>query len=163
MEEILHSGLHWSLINFTIFVSLLFFLLKKPVKEFWEGRAGQIRFDIEEGEKLGREAKSRYENLRKSIARLDSDVHDLVLSLEREGEMEKKRLMEEGKRRSDRLKEDTVRILDQEFRKARESLKEQAAAIALETAEKMVRENLSGEDQKRLSDEYMTGLERQAV
>jgi F-type H+-transporting ATPase subunit b len=163
MEEILHSGLHWNLINFSIFVGLLFFFLKKPVKEFWEGRAVRIRFEMEEGEKLGREAKARHENLRKSVARLESDAADLARSLEREGEMEKKQLQDEGRRRAERLKEDAARILDQEARKAREFLKEQAASLALETAEKLVLENLKPEDQKRLSEQYLSGLERQAV
>ncbi|HSA58794.1 MAG TPA: ATP synthase F0 subunit B [bacterium] len=163
MDALLHSGIHWSLINFSIFVSLLFFFLKKPVKEFWESRAGRIRFEIEEGEKIGREAKSRHENLRKAMSRLEAESRDLVLSLEREGELEKKQLMEEGKKRSDRLKEDGLRILDQEARKARESLKGQVASLALETAERMVRENLKAEDQKRLSDDYMAGLERQSL
>lgn len=163
MNELIHSGVHWNLINFSIFVGVLFFFLRKPVKEFWESRSGRIRFEIEEGEKLGREAKSRHESLRKTISRLDAETQELVLFLEREGEMEKKQLMDEGKRRSERLKEDGRRILDQEARKARESLKGQVAALALETAEKLVRENLKAEDQKRLSDGYLAGLERQSL
>jgi F-type H+-transporting ATPase subunit b len=160
MEEMLHSGLHWNLINFSIFVGLLFFFLRKPVKEFWEGRAVRIGFEIQEGEKLGRDAKARHDDLQKRVSRLDSDAQNLVLALEREGDLEKKQLQEDGNRRVARLRDDTARILDQEARKARETLKEQVAALALETAEKLIRENIRGEDQKRLSDGYLIGLER---
>jgi F-type H+-transporting ATPase subunit b len=160
MEEMLHAGLHWNLVNFAIFVGLLFFLLRKPVKEFWESRAGRIGFEIQEGEKMGREAKARHDNLQKRVSRLDSDAQSLVLALEREGELERKQLQDDGNRRVSRMKDDSVRILEQEARKAREALKEQVAALAVETAEKMVRENIRGEDQKRLSDEYLAGLER---
>jgi len=163
MEEILHSGIHWNLINFTIFVSILFFFLRKPVKEFWASREGQIRFDLEESARLGKEARTQNEEARRLVSRLDIDAKDLLLSLEREGEMEKKQLIEEGIRRSERLKQDNVRIIEQESRRAHEALKAQTAALALETAEKMIRDNLQPSDQKKLSDDYITGLERRAV
>lgn len=163
MHELLHAGIHWSLLNFAIFVGLLFFFLKKPVKEFWVSRAGEIRFELEEAARLSREAKGQHEQLQGLLSRLDAESKDLILSLEREGEMEKKRLMEEGKRRSERLKEDAVRIVEQEARKTRETLKEQVASLSLETAEKMIRDSLRDEDQKRLSDEYLSGLERRTV
>lgn len=163
MEELLHSGIHWNLINFSIFVGLLFFFLRKPVKEFWASREGQIRFEIQEAEQLGREAKSHYEEARRLASRLETDAKELTMRLEREGEMEKKQLMEEGTKRSERLKEDVVRILDQEMRKTREFLKEQTATLALETAESMIRDQIQTQDQKKLSDEYLAGLERQAV
>lgn len=163
MEELLHSGIHWSLINFSIFVGLLFFFLRKPVKEFWASREGQIRFEVQEAERLGREAKSQYEEARRLTSRLDSDAKELIQRLEREGEMEKKQLTEEGIKRSERLKQDGERVMEQESRKARELLKEQTAALALEIAESTIRDNIQPQDQKKLSDDYLSGLERLAV
>jgi F-type H+-transporting ATPase subunit b len=163
MHEILEAGIHWNLINFAIFVGMLFFFLRKPVQEFWKSREGQIRFELQESERVGREAKTQHDELKTMLSRLDSESKDLVLTLEREGEMEKKQLMEDGQRRSERLKLDATRIIDQEGRKAREMLKEQVATLALETAEKMIQENIQAQDQQRLADQYVTGLERQAI
>lgn len=163
MHEILEAGIHWSLINFAIFVGVLFFFLRKPVQEFWKSREGQIRFELEESERLSREAKAQNDELKTRLSRLDSESKDLILSLEREGESEKKQLMEEGQRRSERLKKDAIRIIDQEARKARETLKEQVAGLALDTAEKMIQDNIQPQDQQKLSDQYVSGLERQAV
>lgn len=163
MHEFLEAGIHWSLINFAIFVGLLFFFLRKPVKEFWASREGQIRFEIEASERLSREAKAQNDELKKTISGLETEAKNLTLSLEREGEMEKKQIMDEGQRRSERLKQDSVRIMDQESRKAREVLKEQVANLALETAEKLIQENIQAQDQQRLSEQYIAAVERQAV
>ena len=163
MHEFLEAGIHWSLINFAIFVGLLFFFLRKPVKEFWASREGQIRFEIEESERLSREAKVQNDELKKTISGLDAEAKSLTLSLEREGELEKKQIVDEGQRRSERLKQDSVRIMDQESRKAREVLKEQVANLALETAEKLIQENIQAQDQQRLSEQYISAVERQAV
>jgi F-type H+-transporting ATPase subunit b len=161
MHEFFESGMHWNLINFAIFVGVLFFFLKKPVKEFWASREGEIRFAIEEAERVSREAKNQYDDLKGVLARLDAETRALILSLEREGEMEKKQLTDDGLKRAERLKQDSRRIIEQEERKARETLKEQAASLALETAQKMIQENFQDQDQTRIADQYIAGLERQ--
>jgi|SRR5579885_1392125 len=163
MEELLHAGVHWSLINFVLFVGLLFFVLRKPVKEFWASRAEQIRFTLHESNKLKREAQERYDALKRRIDRLESEAQSLVQQMEREGEAEKKRMMEDGEKLALRIREDSARIMTQEIQKARETLKAQAVELSMELAEKMVRENFKDSDQKKLSDEYLTDVERGAA
>lgn len=163
MEEILAAGIHWKLINFAIFIGLLVFFLRKPVKEFWSSRTNTIRFDMEEGEKLRREAQAKYDDLKRRVSRLESEAQELVRSLQQEGEMEKKRLTEEADKLAARLLSDGQRIMDQEFRRVREGLKEQAVQLVVEAAEKLVAENMKADDQKRLSDKYLETLERGAA
>lgn len=163
MGELLHAGVHWSLINFALFVALLVFVLRKPVKEFWASRREQIRFALDESGRLKREAEERHEDLKKRLSRLETEARELVHSMEREGEAEKRRLMEEAERLASNVRQDTERILAQEIRKARETLKAQAVELAVELAEKTVRDHFKDTDQKKLSEEYLAGVEKGAA
>lgn len=150
----------WSVINFVIFVGVLFFVLRKPVREFWAGRSHGIRFEIEESEKLKRQAGKRHEELQKRFSRIEAEAKGLIQSLELEGEMEKKRLIEESERLSRRLLEEGERIAAQEVRKAVEILKTQTVALSIEMAERLVKERVDENDQRRLSEKYLAELER---
>lgn len=163
MSELLESGVHWSVINFAIFVGLLGFFLRKPVKDFWNSRSHAIKFSLDESEHLKKAAEARHNDLQKRFSRLETDMKDLIQSLQREGDLEKKKLMEDASMMAARIKADSEKIIDQEYRRAREFLKEQAAQLAVEIGEKLVRENLKDQDQKRISDQYLAALEREAV
>lgn len=163
METLLATGLHWKLINFGIFVGLLFFFLRKPVKEFWTARTHAIRFEMEEGEKLRREAQAKHDDLCRRVSRLETEAQGLVRALQQEGEMEKEKLMEEADKQAARLQSDGKRIMDQELQRVREGLREQVVQLAIEAAQKLIAENFNAADQKRLSDSYIAGVERGAA
>lgn len=159
MGEFLAAGMHWKLLNFGLFVGVLFFLLRKPVSEFWASRSHQIRFDLEESERMKRESIGRHGDLEKRVSRIEGEVKDLVRSLKGEGELEKERLIQEAERLSRRMREDGERIAAQEVRKAKEALKIQTVQLSMELAERLVRENVRETDQKRITERYLADLE----
>ncbi len=161
MEELLSAGIHWQILNFIIFLAVLFFALRKPVKEFWSSRSHQIRFDMEEANRLQREASLRHEDLQKRLSKIEKEIADLIRSLEEEGEMEKRVMIQEAERLSQKIEQDAERIATQEVRKAKETLKAQAAQLSIEMAERLIRENFQDEDQRRLSEKYLKGLEEE--
>lgn len=160
MEEFLAAGIHWRIFNFVVFLGSLFFILRKPVREFWVSRAHQIRFEIDESAKLKREFQERYDTLKKRVSRIEEEAKALVRFMEQEGELEKKKMIEEAEQLSRRIRHESERIADQEVRKAREILKAQTVQMAIELADRVIRENIRDEDQQRLTEKYMTGLER---
>ena len=159
MSELLAAGMPWQIFNFVVFLVVLFFALRKPVKEFWASRSHQIRFDMEEAERLRREASERHGALQSRLSRIEKEISELIRSLEDEGEMEKKVMTQEAEKLSQKIKQDTERIAAQEVRKARETLKVQAVQLSVEMAERLIRENVRESDQRRLSENYLKELE----
>ena len=159
MEEFLASGTHWRVLNFAIFLGVLFFALRKPVREFWATRSHEIRFAMEETDRLRREAKERHDGLEKRLARIEEEVKGLVRTLQQEGELEKGKMIEEAEKLARRIKSDSERIAAQEIQKAKETLKTQAVQLSLELAERIIREKFQESDQKRLSEKYLKQLE----
>ena len=163
MEEFFAGGMHWRIFNFVVFVGVLFFILRKPVREFWISRAHQIRFEMEEAGRIRRESGERHEALRKRISRIETEIKDLQRSLVQEGELERARLVQEGEGLSRRIREDGERIAAQEVRKAIEALKAQAVHLSVELAERLVRQSLTPSDQRRISERYLSDLEGEPV
>lgn len=163
MSELLEAGIHWSLFNFTAFVVVLFFILRKPVKEYWAARANEIRFAITEAARLRDEAKGRYDELRKRITGLEMESRQLIREMEQTGEMEKKGIMEHANAAALRIREDSERILVQEIQKARETLKEETVRHAIALAERIIADNLRATDQRKLAEQYLDRLEGASV
>ena len=163
MEEFLAAGMHWRIFNFIVFLGGLFFILRKPVREFWVSRAHQIRFEIDESAKLKGNLKGRYDTLKRRLSCIEGEAGELVRSMEQEGELEKKKMIEEAEQLSRRIRHESERIADQEVQKARETLKGQTVQMAIELADRVIRENIQEADQKRIMEHYLTDLERGAA
>jgi F-type H+-transporting ATPase subunit b len=162
MEDLLHAGIHWSILNFLIFVGLLFYFLKKPVAAFWVSRSEDLKVRLGESERLAQEAKRQHQEWSQKAAFADEDARNLVLSFQREGDHEKSKLMEEALYQVNQIKSDGTKIAKQEMQKARETLKVQTAKLAVESAAALIKESMKPEDQTRLTEGYLKGVEHEA-
>lgn len=163
MEAFLSSGMHWKLINFFLFVAGLIYLLRKPLKEFWLTRSETIRTDLDESTRLAREARAKYDQLEKRLSQINAEAETLIRSIDQEGELERQQMIREAEGLQKRFKSDSERIAEQEIRKAQEALKKQTARLSLELAERLIREKMNEEDQSRITQSYVSELERGAV
>jgi F-type H+-transporting ATPase subunit b len=102
---------------------------------------------------------AEYEGRLKSI---DRERRELIASLKEGGELEKRRLVETARRQAEMLRDTQQKFISQELRKAKEELKKEAVVIAAELAEKLLRENLTPEDQNRLVGQYVERMEKLA-
>ncbi|MBI2082370.1 MAG: ATP synthase F0 subunit B [Deltaproteobacteria bacterium] len=159
MGEFLASGMHWKLLNFFIFVSLLFAVLRKPVAEFWRTRAHQISFNIEEARRLRQEAGKKVLEMESRIKGLDDEIQALIRALKEEGEKEKGKILSDSKDYAERLKRDSKRIVQQELQKTKEQLKRELVDLSVQMAERQIRDQIQDEDQKRLSEKFVKELE----
>lgn len=158
MDSFLAAGMHWKLINFILFVGLLIHFLKKPVAEFWQKRSEHLRNDVVSSQNNRRTIQEKFEALEKRYGRIEQEVSELIRVLGQEGEQEKEYLMQEATKLSRKMIEDASRMVEQETKRAREILKIQTTQLAIELAERMVRESFTSSDQQKLSQKYLTEL-----
>ena len=163
MDLFLHSGMHWKMINFLVFVGLLVYFLKKPLAEFWVLRSQIIRGKIEEGQKKYAEAKALNESLQARVRELEQEVARMVKNLEEEGELERKRIIEESETLSARMQQEAQRISSQEVIRAKESLKKEAVRLAVEIAEDLIKKNINSDDQQKMAENYLSQLQKETV
>ena len=145
----------WHLVNFGIFAAALIYLLAKPFKRFLVKRSDDIRQALDEARAAREEALGRLADVQARLRDKDKEIQSLLDMAQENGKKEKELLVKEGDRVAADILSSARENIDAELFKARESLRREAALLAMELAEKMVKENISKEDQARILEDYI--------
>ncbi|MFO7751399.1 MAG: ATP synthase F0 subunit B [Desulfobacteraceae bacterium] len=145
----------YRVLNFLVLAGALFFVAKKPVKEFFTSRVEGIQEEIETLEKKKADAEKSLAQYAEKMANLDKESERIVADYVQQGEAAKKRILAEAEEQAVKLEEMAKRNIEQEFKNAKASLQREIAEKALAKAEILVKESISSQDQDRLVDEYL--------
>ncbi len=152
---------HWTVddwirvMNFTVLVVVLFFVLKKPVAEALNGRIQDIKNQLDELETQKDVAEKTLAEYETKIATLDDEVAKIVAQYEEQGEAARNRILESAKNSAEKLEAQAKRNIENEFQQARQQLQSEIMTKALEKAEELIKKSISSDDQDRLVDEYL--------
>lgn len=152
---------YWG-INFLILAGILLYFLRKPAKDFFASRATLIRTNINQARDLKTNAEKKYAEYEARLKSIEKEMNDLVVSLQKDGELERRRIVETATQQVAAMKGNSERMLQQELRKAKEELKKEAVNLATELAGELIRKNLTPEDQGRLVEQYLQKMEKLA-
>ncbi len=165
-EEAAHGGesdhgkemimtLIFNTINFILFAALLVILLRKPLANFIRGRSKDVAADIEESQNLLEDAQKRHEEMKERIDRLDTEIAELRERLRKEGEVQGDRIIERSKQAVERIREDAKFQADQQVKMAKEELQAEAARLAVEAAEEMLKKSVGEKDHDQLVGRFL--------
>ena len=163
MNEIIENGIHYRIINFIIFASILVYFLRKPLKEFWAARSLAIKYSVEKSLRLKEEAAQKLAEVEKRYSKINDEVQSLVKAIEEETVLEKKQIEEEAKAQTKRIQEDAEKIAQQEIKRAREGLKFDVIYQSIALAEKLVSEKINSEDQQKLTDQFVAEIKEKSL
>jgi F-type H+-transporting ATPase subunit b len=150
-----NSSTVWKIINFLILAGAAWYVWKRWLKEFLEGRGKTIRNAIDEAEKTKAEAEAKMSEYKEKLKLLDRKVEQIHTELRLEASEEKKHIIEEAEKSAARFGEQARRASEQEIKKAKVELKNEAARLAVEMAEEILKKELKPGDQKRLVTEFL--------
>ncbi len=152
---------HWTVddwirvMNFTVLVVALFFVLRKPVADALNGRIEDIKNQLEELESKKVDAEKTLAEYESKIATLEDEAANIETQYKEQGEAAKKRILEAAKNSAEKLEAQAKRNIENEFQQAKQQLQSEIMTKALEKAEKLVKKSISSDDQDRLVDEYL--------
>jgi F-type H+-transporting ATPase subunit b len=150
----------WQIINFLILVGGLAFLLKKmDLRGFFKKRTELIEQSLREAREAKELAQKALAEVEERLRTKDSEIELIITSARQSGEKEKARLIEEGEKLKARILEQAKTNIDYEVKRAKESIKEEAVDIAMELAEKKLKEKLSKDEQLKLLEESLAKIE----
>jgi F-type H+-transporting ATPase subunit b len=155
-----HHELNWwdfflRLMNFAIMLGLLIYLAKKPLANFFVSRREGIQNTLTELDQKKQEADTKCAEYQAKLATLDKEVAQIVAEYVQEGEAEKSKIIEAAHKQADYLKQQAQMTIQQEIKKARESLQEEIADLTVAAAEDILRKNIKAKDQDRLVQEFI--------
>ena len=150
----------FTLLVFSLLVALLGKYAWGPIAEGLSKREDKIRADVEGAERARADAeRSRAENQRQLDAAEDR-VRDLLAQAQADGQQLATRIRMQAQEEAEEIKEKAMRDIEQSRRDAVESVREEAASLAVMVAEKILRREVTAEDQQRLVDASLDELEK---
>lgn len=152
------DALKWA--NFLILFGALGWLLRKPMRRFLVSRTAQIREGLEAGRRARQEAAARLRDVEARLSGLDADVAGLQQAAGADAQGERERLRKNAEAEAARILSQAEQEMDALSKAARSELKEYAAGLAVDLAEKRVRARLTAAHQAALVREYAANLTR---
>jgi F-type H+-transporting ATPase subunit b len=145
----------WRVVNFGIIAGVLVYFLAKPLKSFMKKRIEMIETSIAEAKISREDALKRLAGVEDRLKDKDAEIKSLLSMAEENGRKEKELLLIESEKMTEDILASAKENIDAELLKAKEVLRKEAALMAVELAEKLVRENISQEDRARIIEEYL--------
>ncbi|HZN11173.1 MAG TPA: ATP synthase F0 subunit B [Blastocatellia bacterium] len=137
-------------INLAIFFAVLYYLLRRPTREFFRTRFAEIRASLQRaaGEKEAAAAKLAEINTR--LDRLDAELAAMRAEAEREAAASRSRIEAEARQEAEKLRALAAREVDAAKQIAIIDLRRFAAEQSVALAEQIIRRELTPEDDARL-------------
>jgi len=145
----------YRVMNFSVLFIGLFFLLRKPISQFFSARIKGIENQLSELESKKKDAEQTLEEYTEKLAQLDKEGKKIVDDYIRQGNEAKERILKEAESAADKLKEQALRNIDYEINQAKLRLQAEVLEKAIVKAEEIIKDKLTIEDHDRLVDEYL--------
>ncbi|MBA4374520.1 MAG: hypothetical protein C0402_16845 [Thermodesulfovibrio sp.] len=150
----------WPVVNFLALVLLVVFMMKKmDIKGYFQKRTELIEQTLKEAKEAKALAEKALAEVEERLKVKDKEIAEIVAYARQSGESEKTRLVAEGEGMQAKILEQTKNNIDYEIKRAKEAIKEEAVVIAMELAEKKIREKMTKDEQVRLLEESLAKIE----
>lgn len=149
----------FKLVNTLVVVAILYKFAFHPLKNFLKDRREGVRKALEEARAAREEAEKQLAEQREKVADLEAELARVRDQGEKERGALKERLEEERETQEQRLLDQTRATIELEISKARAELRSQAASLALDLAEEMLKDRLDEADQERFVASYLAELD----
>jgi F0F1-type ATP synthase membrane subunit b/b' len=150
---LLAEGLHPAIpkaVNLILFIGVLYYLLRKPVRDFFTTRLAEVRATLDRAAREKAEAEAKMNELNARLSRLDTELAGIREQAEREAQTERARLEAEARADAEKLRVTAQREIEGAKQTALVQLREFTANKSVELAEQLIRRELTPQDDAKL-------------
>ena len=148
------------IIDFVIFVGLLWYFVRGPARKFLEKRHQAVKEEMEEATRIKGEAEERLARYEKLLSGLEGEVAKMRDEFKADGRRERERIMNDALKAAQKIKKDAEVRLSQEINQVRADLESEVAKRALEIAEEKIKQRVGAEQQRELVKDYVGDIEK---
>jgi len=145
----------WRTVNFVVFAGILIKLVAKPAKNFFGQRSQDVAASLEELEEKLAAGAAAVKAAETRLAEVAKEREKIIQQYMAEGEMEKAKILDKANLVAERIKEMAAFSIQQETKKAAQSLREEVVGLATQMATDMIKEKATYADQQGLVEEYL--------
>jgi F-type H+-transporting ATPase subunit b len=148
----------WKILNFLLLFIVLYKFAKKPFADFLQKRSETIEKTLQEA-KAAREASEKaLKEVQERLRTKDAEIEAILSAAKRSGELERNAIIEESARLKEKILEQAKSNIEFELKNAKEVIKAEAVELAMELAEKKLKEKLTKDEQERLLDDSLVKI-----
>ena len=154
------EGLLFPFLNFVLLVGVLFFLTRKPVRAFFAERKRNIETELDQATELQRQAEERHAKWQRRLVDLERELDEIRRLGRERAEAEREQILADARESAARIERTARSAIEQELRRARETLRDEASNVAVDLAAGLLRERVTDADRDRLLDEFIARVEQ---
>lgn len=147
--------LFWRVVNTVALIGLLIYFLRTPMATFFSERKVQISKDLEEAKEQRDKAEALLTEYKKKLAGMEQELEKLRAELVKSADAESSKIAANAEKMAVSMVEAAKLAAEQEVRKARATLKNEAVAMAVQLAESLIREKINDADRKKIVEDYL--------
>ena len=148
----------WVVVTFLFLLFLLKKVAWKPILKSLDEREEFIKNSLDEAEKAQQDAQKLLEENRANLAKAEEEAQKVIAEGREYSEKIKNQMLEESKIEAAKMIKEATAEIERKNQEAFGKLKDQVAEIAIDAAEKIIRENLDKEKQTELITKYLKDL-----
>jgi F-type H+-transporting ATPase subunit b len=150
----------WTVLTFLLLLFLLSKFAWKPILSSLKQREDAIKDSLEQAEKAKDEAKQILAQNQNSLAKAEEESKKIIEQSRVFAANLKEQMLKDSKEQSQKLISDAVAEIDRKKNAAFDELKNQIADISIQAAEKILKENLDADKNKKLVDKYISDISK---
>ncbi len=149
----------WKILNFAILVFILVKFLGKPFKNFLKQRTEMIEKILNEAREAKELAARALAEVEERLRTKDKEIQDIISVSERSAKAEYEQIVRQGEEMREKVIAQAKSNIDYELKAAIDTIRAEAVEIAIELAEKKLKERLSETEHMRLIEESLSRME----
>jgi F-type H+-transporting ATPase subunit b len=148
----------WKILNFLLLFVVLYKFAKKPLADFLQKRSETIAKTLQEAKAAREAAEKALREVEGRLKTKDAEIEAIIAAAKRSGELERNTIIEESVRLKEKIVEQAKTNIEFELKQAKEIIKAEAVELAMELAEKKLKERLTIDEQERLLDDSLVKI-----
>ena len=144
--------------NFILTFLILKKFLYKPVQKMIDDRQKEIDDLYAEGEAKRQEAEELHAQYTEQLAEAKSETQQLLREANSSAQAQREEILREAKQEAVAIREKAAADIELEKKKARNDVKDEISAIAVEIAGKIVGKELNASDQEELVEAFLRDM-----
>ena len=158
MSELLHSAEFWVFIAFLILVGAVFKKVAAAVASGLDARAGRIRAQLEEAEKLREDAQALLADYQRKQRAAAQEAEAIVAQAKNEAQRMREQAQADLEQALKRREQQALQKIAQAEAEALDEVRKQAVDLALAASARLMADNLDDERAARLVDDAIKDL-----
>ncbi|MEW6508028.1 MAG: F0F1 ATP synthase subunit B [Bacteroidota bacterium] len=150
----------WTVVTFIFLLLILKKIAWKPILKSLNERESFIKESLEKAEVAKKDAEKLIADNKQSMLKAEEEAKKIIDQGREYAVKLKSQILDESKLQAKKMIEDAAGEIERKNAEAYNKLKEQVADIAIQSAEKILRENLDKEKQIKLVKKYLDDLSK---